>query len=146
MNYCTCTNIVSLNSKRVYNTSSRPTLVQVGSYISWISADMDVRMGAVGITVPITTSPISTVSTYLRHICSLGSAGRAEESAFMGGAKNESEHSNSLLEEYENKMQAIEKEPSLVSGGSGASFNSYEYSNIDECRDSEPFNRNEKDW
>ena len=50
-----------------------------------------------------------------------------------------------LTDRYEKYMESIEKNPSLISGSS-ASFDSYEYSNLDERRDSEPFNRNEKDW
>lgn len=148
--YCTTTDVIRFNSKRDYDTTSRPTATQVTSMIADITADMNGRFAAVGVSVPITTSPTHNAYKFVRFICALGSAGLAEQSMFMGGNKQSSEHSQSLMAMYEDRMKAIEKNPqmlnAIVSGGDGAIFDSYEYSNTDKRREEdvdEPFWRDE---
>lgn len=143
--YTTTARVTAYNSKRTYNTSTKPTLTQVSYIIADVFADMNARMSAVGVTVPVTTSPASVFSGFLKMIHSIGSAGYIEESAFMGGNKQESEHSNSLLEKYEMYMKQIESNPAMVQSGF-ASFGSYEQSDPTKQRDEEPFDRSETRW
>ena len=143
--YTATARVIAYNSKRTYNTSTKPTLTQVSYIIADVFADMNQRMEAVGISVPVTTSPATNSSKYLRMVHSIGSAAFIEESAFMGGNKQESEHTNSLMKKYEAYMAAIEAKPSLVSSGA-ASFGSLEQSDTNEQRDEEPFNRTENIW
>lgn len=151
-NYVSSTFMKSFNPYRVYNTSSKPTLNQVSSYIPVISAEMDARMSGAGITVPIATSPASGVSRYLKLIAAWGTAGTAEEAAFMGGNRNSSEHAEKLLERYYKALSDIENNPAIITaqtdGDYGAVFDSYEYSNSDKARDydDEPFQRDEDNW
>ena len=144
--YTTTARVIAYNSKRTYNTSTKPTLTQVSYIIADVFAEMNQRMQAVGLTVPVTTSPTTTTSNFLRMIHSLGSAAYIEESAFMGGNKQESEHSNALMVKYEKIMKSIESNPAIISQASGASFGSLEQSDPSEQRDEEPFERGTDRW
>ena len=145
-NYCTTADVKSFNPHRTYNTTSKPTLQQVTSYIAFVTADMNMRMGAVGITVPISTSPASETTRGLKFICAMGSACQAENAAFMGGNKQSSEHADWLCSRYQAMMLRIEENPAIISGDSFSSFASYESENTDEQRTTEPFTRGEDDW
>lgn len=149
--YSTIAHVRALNSHRTYNTTNTPTLVQITSYfIPSVTGEMNSRFAAVGITVPITTSPTHNAYSYVNKLASMKVACIAENATFMGGNKNESSHAKNYCDKYEIAMKAIEKNPNIligiINGTSGASIDSYEYSNIDERRDTEPFNRGENDW
>jgi len=127
-------------------------LAQVASYIPAKSGEMDAYFSGAGITVPITTSATHPAYLYVKLICAWGAAGEAEGAAFMGGNKNESEHSMSLLDRYYDALNRIVDNPSmlsaLINGTQGATMNSYEYSNSGERRtDSEiPVMRGRDNW
>jgi hypothetical protein len=143
--YTATARVEAYNSKRKYTTSSKPTLTQVSYIIADVFADMNQRMSAVGISVPVSTSPATSASGFLKMVHSIGAAAFIEESAFMGGNKQESDHVNGLMKKYEQYMKSIETNPSIISN-SMASFNSLEYSDVDEQRDSEPFERSVNKW
>ena len=91
--YCTTSDVVTLNPKRSYDTTNtKPSLTQVTSFIAWRTAEMNVRMSAVGISVPVSTSPATDASRYLKMINAWGAACDAEMTAYSGGHKNESTH------------------------------------------------------
>lgn len=149
--YATTTHVYALNNHRTYNTSTSPTSTQItGNFIPSVTGEMNARFAAVGITTPITTSATHNAYLFVNRLASLKVACIAENATFMGGNKNESPHAKNYCEEYESQMQAIEENPDILiaitEGTSGASMDSYEYSNIDERRDTEPFNRGEDDW
>ena len=149
--YATIGHVRALNSHRTYDTTSKPTLAQTTSvHIPAVTGEMNARFAAVGISTPITTSPTHGAYLYVNRLASLKVACITENSAFMGGNKNESPHAMSYCEQYETAMKAIEKNPdilnSIINGTNGATLDSYEYSNIDERREKEPFDRGEKDW
>ena len=148
--YVTTTFMRYFNTKRNYDTTSQPTLAQITSIIPTVTGEINARLGAVGITVPITTSPTHQAYLYVKRLAGLKVACIAENAAFMGGHQQESPHAEVYCKEYEAKMAAIEMNPSilnnLINGTTGASLDSYEYSNADKRRDAEPFNRGEDDW
>jgi hypothetical protein len=150
--YCTTTDIKTQNPKRDYDTSSRPTLAQVNRIIQEVSGEMDSRFSAVGIAVPISTSPVTQASLLLRRICAFGAACNAEESAFMGGHAQQSTHVDWLCGQYEELMTKIEDDPGILGPGTGGSStgtaNSYELENSDKRRTAseEPFTRDENRW
>jgi len=150
--YVTTTYMRSYNPQRVYDTSSRPTLAQVGSYIAPVSAKMDSVFVGAGISVPVTTSATHPAGLYAKYVAALGVAGFAEESAFMGGNKNESDHSKSLLDRFYAELKLIAINPKMITGlttGVLSRMDSYEISNPDEARDGvddEPFPRGKEIW
>lgn len=150
--YVSTTYMRSYNPKRTYDTTSRPTLAQVGSYIAPVSAKMDAVFVGAGITVPVTTSATHPAGLYVKYIAALGVAGFAEESAFMGGNKNESDHAKSLLDRFYSELDMIASNPKMLSGlisGVISRMDSYELSTPGEARtdvDDEPFARDVEYW
>jgi hypothetical protein len=151
--YATTTHVYALNNHRTYlATTGKPTSTQISSvFIPSVTGEMNSRFAAVGISIPITTSPTHNAYLYVNRLASLKVACIAENSAFMGGNKNESPHAEAYCDEYERAMQAIENNPDIINAlinGTSASLDSYEYSNPSERRDEdeEPFNRGEDDW
>jgi hypothetical protein len=150
--YASIGHVRALNSHRTYDTTSKPTLKQTTSVIiPSVTGEMNSRFAAVGIPVPITTSPTHNAYLYVNRLASLKVACITENAAFMGGNKNESPHAASYCEEYKAAMEAIEDNPDILLGlidGTAASLDSYEYSNSDKRRDEddEPFRRDEDDW
>lgn len=149
--YATIGYVRALNAHRTYNTTSTPTSTQITSYfIPSVTGEMNSRFAAVGISTPITTSATHDAYLFVNKLASMKVACMAENAAFMGGNKNESPHAQNYCEAYEETMQAIEKDPgiltAIINGDGGATMDSYEYSNTDEQRDTEPFNRGEDDW
>ena len=154
-NYATTTHVYALNNHRTYlATTGEPTSTEITNvFIPSVTGEMNARFSAVGISTPITTSPTHSAYLYVNRLASLKVACIAENSVFMGGNKNESPHAQSYCDEYEMKMQAIEKNPDILLGlinGTSATIDSYEYSNPDERRSvddgTEPFVRGENDW
>lgn len=153
-NYATTTHVYALNSHRTYDTTSTPTSTQISStFIPAVTGEMNMRFAGAGITVPITTSATHNAYLYVNRLASLKVACIAENATFMGGNKNESPHAAKYCEEYEMAMQAIEKNPDiltgLIDGTYGVSMDSYEYSNTAERRtddEDEPFKRDEDRW
>jgi hypothetical protein len=149
--YATIGHIRALNAHRTYDTTSTPKLIQITSYyIPSVTGEMNSRFAAVGITVPITTSPTHAAYLYVNKLASMKAACITENATFMGGNKNESNHAEILCKAYEKAMMAIEDNPSIligvIDGTSGASMDSLEYSDISTQRENEPFNREEDDW
>ncbi len=149
--YATILHVRALNSHRTYNTTSKPTTGQITTiFIPAVTGEMNSRFAAVGITVPITTSPTHSAYLYVNHLASMRVACMAENSTFMGGNKNESPHAKNYCELYEEAMQAIETNPDIIngiiSGDGGSSMDSLEFSDPTKQRDTEPFNRGEDDW
>jgi hypothetical protein len=150
--YATIGHVRALNNHRTYlATTGKPTLTQITSYfIPSVTGEMNSRFSAVGITTPITTSATHDAYLYVNKLASMKVACIAENSTYMGGNKNESPHAKKYCDAYETAMKAIEKDPSIliaiINGTSGASLDSYEYSNVDERRDTEPFERGEDKW
>ena len=149
--YATIGHVRALNSHRIYDTTSTPTLVQITSYfIPSVTGEMESRFTAVGITVPITTSPTHGAYLYVNKLASMKVACIAENATFMGGNANESPHAENYCNAYETAMQAIEKSPDIltgiINGTNGAYMDSLEYSNTEDRREAEPFNRGEDDW
>lgn len=149
-NYATTTHVFALNNHRTYDTTSQPTLAQVtNTFIPASTGEINARFAAVGISTPITTSPTSNIFLYVSHLASMRVACLAENSAFMGGNKNESPHAESYCDQFETAMKAIEDNPDIINGlidGTSASLDSYERANTAERRSTEPFNRGEDDW
>ncbi len=151
--YATIGHVRALNNHRTYNTTSTPKLIQITSFmIPSVTGEMNTRFAAVGITVPITTSPTNNAFLYVNKLASMSVACIAENATFMGGNKNESPHAQNYCDQFEEAMQAIEANPDIIngiiSGDSGASMDSFEFSNPTKRRDEdqEPFTRGADDW
>lgn len=149
--YATIGFVRALNSHRTYDTTSTPKLVQITSFfIPSVTGEMNSRFAAAGITVPITTSPTHGAYSYVNKLASMKVACMTENSTFMGGNKNESDHASILCNAYEKAMKAIEKNPSIligiINGTDGSYMDSLELSDISKRRDEEPFPRDEDTW
>ena len=139
--YCSITDVNANNPHRTYNTTSRPTSTQVGAFITNTSAEIDARISRMGITVPITTSPATYISLYLKKACAYEAAAMAEDAAYMGGNKMESTHGDLMHKRYAAAIEELEKNPTLFTNNNGKQLRSLETDNPDEVRDIEPFSR-----
>lgn len=151
--YATIGFVRALNAHRTYNATSLPTSTQVTSYfIPAVTGEINSRFAAVGIPVPITTSATHSAYKFINQLASKKVACMAENAVFMGGNKDDSPHARVYCEEFEKTMQAIEKNPdimtAIINGTDGSVMDSYEYSNDDKQRDpdDEPFKRDELNW
>ncbi len=146
--YCSATNVSYLNQGRAYDTSSQPTLAQITSMVTFVTAEMNSRMDAAGISIPISTSPVTSQNTYLRSICAHGAAAMADRAANSDGTRNDSEHTTTLEEWYEARMKAIEDNSAIPTSGSNVALNSYQREVPDQqyTQDTEPYEVLGDDW
>jgi hypothetical protein len=139
--YCALADVTANNPHRTYNTTSKPTATQVGLFITNTSAELDMRIQRMGIAVPITTSPATFSSLYLKKACAYEAAAMAEDAAYMGGNKQESTHGSMMHERYKETISEIEKNPTMFTNNLGRKLRSLEVDNPDEIRIVQPFCR-----
>ncbi len=146
--YCSTANVSALNQGRSYDATSQPTKAEVSTFITHVSAEMNSRMDAAGITVPIATSPVTNQNTYLRSICAHGAAAMAERAATMQGDRQESDHVSTLEDWYEERMKGIEENKAIPVSGSNVAMNSYQRETPDQQyeQDDEPYQVQEDNW
>jgi len=89
MSYCTIADVQTLNPTRTYSATSKPTLTQVGEYITQIAGEVDTVLQGRGLGVPIETPAVFV--TFLKQLNAVGAAAMAERAMFpeaqgmMGG-------------------------------------------------------------
>jgi glyceraldehyde-3-phosphate dehydrogenase/erythrose-4-phosphate dehydrogenase len=127
---------VSSDLKRLtaFGASTVPTTTEVTAYLDEISSDMDAKMQAVGIIVPVTDSGKLKV---LKTICVNGAAARV-----FRVLNGEAEAAMVRQGLYDDAMARIMKNPGIIASAQ-SSASAPSGSTAQETR---PFSRDSKDW
>lgn len=108
MSYCTISDIIALNPKRNYSSTTTPTGTQVSLFIDLIAADIDVLLASKGYTTPVTTP--ATFITWLKLLNALGAGAMAEESMFPETTeKGNTPHASILRKQYDERIKKLEE-------------------------------------
>jgi hypothetical protein len=80
VSYCTLTDVIGINPKRIYTVSSTPTIAQVTSFMAQIAAEIDSILQGRGLTTPVTVTP--EFVAWLSALNARGAAAMAEQAMF----------------------------------------------------------------
>ncbi len=112
MAYCTVEDVQSLSQPKItYDSTTRPTKIQVEGFIDEISGEMEVTILSVGYGLPITDVK---ALKYLRLINKYGSAALAEAAVVQQGNPDVSDWVETLFERYEKGLKRIETVPGAL--------------------------------
>ena len=134
MAYCAHADVSAQLKRLTLSGTSAPTTTEVGTYADLISADMDSRMQAVGITVPVTDA---TKLNVLKPIAVNGVIAMILR-AVQSVAENAAEYQRL----YDEAMDRIMAAPAIIQNtqSSGA------YPTGSTAQETRPFRRDEQDW
>jgi len=106
--YCTLFHVESLNPLKTYNTTTRPTRVQVAQHINDMFHLTNSTLSVLGYKVPV-SSACATATRMLQFINALGAASYAEEGMISLTNDTRSEHSDMLYDQFEKKWKMFRK-------------------------------------
>lgn len=98
--YCTLAHVEALNPLRTFNSSSKPTRVQVAMHINFAFNQMNGILDVLGYVVPV-ASGNATATRALRFVNALAAAASTEDSMYSAGNSTRSEHAESLYDRFE---------------------------------------------
>lgn len=106
MGYCAVEDVVALNPKRTYNSSSTPTSTQLETFIDFIGAQIDVILMSLGYSGTV-TAPAEFV-TVLKFLNALGAGALAEHAMFPETTeKGSTPHAAVLQTQYEKGLARL---------------------------------------
>lgn len=131
--YCSISDVQVDLQRLTLTSSTDPSTTEVTTWCGQVTAEMNSRMNAVGITTPVTDS---TKLDMLKAIAVDWVMWK-----ILGSLNVESDAAQRRKTSYDNSMQRIEKNPSIIEETSVA------YSAPDGAKaSSRPFRRGSKDW
>lgn len=112
--YCAVTDVQRWVKRVQFSTDTKVTPSDVDSYIQTTSLIVDGELRKLGITLPIgNTAKISL--GILKTLVSFEAASYAENAAFFGGNKSESDHGKYLHDQYIALLEKIKENSSMLS-------------------------------
>ena len=119
MSYCQTTDVASELPRITIDATTEPTMGEVDGWCEEISAEMDGRLAAAGITVPVTAPPAHARATlWLKRIAVCGVAARVLRALQFG---DEPDGRADWYEmKYDGDLGRIESKPALLSDAAGS--------------------------
>lgn len=111
MAYCTYSDLAIQLGYDSFGTTTKPTAIQVASIIDNVTADIDILLQSIGISLPITDS---SVLLYLKDKCIMGSCCRIGFSYFSNNTGVDGTQPNHFCSDYSEWKKEIKENPAVL--------------------------------